>query len=82
MRWLQWRLNGCLLNNLYQAIQAATKSIYIWMRSHKKNTSRASISLNCSNSNGKIESMIFWQAGSEREKENAMEKKCIKWQKI
>lgn len=37
------------------------------MRSHKKNTSSASISLNCSNSNGKIESMIFWQAGSERE---------------
>ena len=45
------------------------------MRSHKKNTSRASISLNCSNSNGKIESMIFWQEGSEREKENAMKKK-------
>lgn len=28
MRWLQWRLNGCSLNNLYQAIQPATKSIY------------------------------------------------------
>lgn len=45
------------------------------MKSNKKNTSRTSISLNCSNSNGKIESMIFWQADSEREKENAMKKK-------